>query len=216
MSASKVFIVEDDLTARNILTTTLATQGYEVTSFFDGDALLAGIRQCRPAFVVLDVFLPGKSGLEILRDLRELCASVPVLMVSGKGTIDIAVDALKNGAVDFVQKPFRPRDLVERIESILDRKTAFASVLPGVDLASASQNRPLLTGREREILVQTLLGRSAKETSRLYGISYRTVEDHRANILKKTGSSSLIGAFRAMAGPGAFDQLVEAVVGRAA
>ena len=215
MNPPEVFIVEDDLTARNILTATLALEGYKVASFYDGNALLAAIRKCRPSFIVLDVFLPEGSGLEILRDVRELCPSIPVLMISGQGTIDMAVDALKDGASDFVQKPFRPRDLMKRINSALARKTAIAAALPRIDLPSIPPGQPLLTGREREILAHTLLGKSAKETSRMYGISHRTVEDHRSNIMKKTGSTSLIAAFRAMAGPAAFDQLVAAIVGGA-
>ena len=114
MSSREIFIVEDDVTSRAILTAVLTNAGYKVISFFDGEALLAAVRKCRPHCVLLDVCLPGRSGLDVLKDLKAV-DPVRVMMISGHGTIDMAVQALKDGATDFIQKPFRLPDLLTRV-----------------------------------------------------------------------------------------------------
>lgn len=213
MNSGEVFIVEDDATARHLMSVTLAAAGYEVFSFFDEAALLAALRKRRPCFVLLDICLPGKSGLEILRNIRATGDAVPVLMVSGNGTIDVAVEALRDGAVDFVQKPFRPRQLMARIEAVLDRLAASRSALPRARVPADVDGGAMLTRREKEILAQILLGKSAKETGRLCGISYRTVEDHRASINRKTGAKTSIDLFRALIGRDAYHDLIAAMIG---
>ena len=210
MSSREIFIVEDDVTSRAILSAVLTNAGYKVVSFFDGEALLAAVRKRRPHCVLLDVCLPGKSGLEILQDLRAV-DPVRVIMISGHGTVDVAVQALKDGALDFIQKPFKPRELLARIEEVLERQ-ASAVLLPLINPDSGPLRQTRLTQRETEMLGQVLLGKSAKETSRLCGISPRTVEDHRSNIKRKLGAKSSIELLRVTIGPGAFDQLIATVV----
>ena len=114
MNNRDVFVVEDDITARAILTVVLTKAGYRVTSFFDGHTLVAAVRQRRPHCVLLDVCLPGRSGLDVLKDLKAV-DPVRVMMISGHGTVDTAVQALKDGATDFIQKPFRLHDLLTRV-----------------------------------------------------------------------------------------------------
>jgi FixJ family two-component response regulator len=213
MNSGEVFIVEDDATARALMSASLTSAGYEVFSFFDEPALLAALRKRRPRFILLDICLPGKSGLDILRDLRAMGEPVPVIMVTGHGTIDIAVEALRDGATDFVQKPFKPRQLMARIEAVLERETASQLVLPRAQLPATLRGRAALTSREKEILAQTLLGRSAKETGRLCGINHRTVEDHRASISRKTGAKAPIELLRAVLGPNAFNELIASMLG---
>jgi two-component system, LuxR family, response regulator FixJ len=216
MNSGEVFIVEDDATARALMSASLTSAGYEVFSFFDEPALLAALRKRRPRFILLDICLPGKSGLDILRDLRAMGEPVPVIMVTGHGTIDIAVEALRDGATDFVQKPFKPRQLMDRIAAVLERQATSQSAPPRAHLPPSLQARAALTVREKEILAQTLLGKSSKETGRLFGISHRTVEDHRASISRKTGAKAPIDLLRAVLGPSAFDELVASMVGPAA
>lgn len=213
MNSGEVFIVEDDATARQLLSVTLSAAGYEVFGFVDEVTLLAALRTHRPRLVLLDICLPGKSGLDILRAIRTTGDAVPVIMISGHGTIDIAVEALRDGAVDFVQKPFKPRQLLDRIEAVLERQAATQSVFPRAQLPAELHARAALTCREKEILAQTLLGGSSKETARLFGISHRTVEDHRASIGRKTGAKAPIDLLRTMLGPGAFDELIATMVG---
>lgn len=210
MSSREIFIVEDDVTIRAILSAALTSASYKVISFFDGDALLAAVRKRRPHCVLLDVCLPGKSGLEILRDLQAVDA-VRVIMISGHGTIDVAVQALRDGALDFIQKPFKPREMLARIEDVLEQQ-AREALAPRINPVSSPLHHIRLTHRETEMLGQVLLGKSAKETSRLCGISPRTVEDHRSNIKRKLGVKSSIELLRVAIGSGVFDQLIASVV----
>ncbi|KAH2808561.1 hypothetical protein KXV85_005891, partial [Aspergillus fumigatus] len=105
MTSNEIFILEDDLTMRAMLKASLERAGYQVVFFADGDALLAHARQASPACVLLDLCLPGKSGIEVLTTLNSQGCSAPVLMISGQGNIPTAVQALRLGAADFIEKP---------------------------------------------------------------------------------------------------------------
>ncbi|MGA7804671.1 response regulator transcription factor [Bradyrhizobium sp.] len=209
MATSEIFIVEDDVTMRQLLATVLGKAGYDVTCFVDGDSLLAATGERYPLCIMLDICLPGQSGLDILKRLTDSHYPAPVFMISGHGTIDVAVQAIKDGATDFIQKPFRANELAPRIEAAIarDRMKRVSK------LGSISLNFPghaTLTAREREILAQTMLGKSTKQLSRLYGISPRTVEDHRSNIRRKTGGKSFIELIRDAIGSRAFENMVMA------
>lgn len=208
MSLREIFIVEDDATVRQILSIVLTRAGYDVVCFLDGEALLATARKRYPLCILLDVRLPGKSGLEILKELRAENYPAPVIMISGHGTIDTAMEAVRNGAIDFIQKPFNGVKLVSRIEEALEREAASRVSALGSGCSLHLPGQEALTAREREILTQTLLGKSNKEVSRLYGISPRTVEDHRSNIKRKTGGKTLIELVRAAIGSETFERLV--------
>ena len=121
MSSREIFILEDDLTMRAMLKVVLEQSGYQPVFFVDGDALQAEVRRSSPACVLLDVLVPGRSGLEILRALRSEDCPAPILMVSGHGNIAIAVQALQIGAADFIEKPFAASDLVARIGRVAVR-----------------------------------------------------------------------------------------------
>src|SRR5580698_45448 len=157
-SRGEIFVVDDDPAVRETLSLVLSAGGYEVICFADGAALLAVARSRTPACILLDVHIPGKSGLDILRELHGEDYPAPIFMISGQGDIAMAVSAIKNGALDFIEKPF-----------------------PG---------REPLTRREREVLEQFTSGASNKEAGRTLGISPRTIEDHRANIMKKLGAKN--------------------------
>jgi FixJ family two-component response regulator len=210
MSSREIFVVEDDPAVRQTLSVVLSAAGYEVICFLDGDALLATARKRYPLCILLDLHLPGKSGLEILRELSAEHYPAPVFMISGHGTIDLAMQAVRDGAVDFIQKPFRGAELVGRIETALERETTLRASRVGNVPPLNVPGQTALTNREREILTQTLLGKSTKEMSRLYGISPRTVEDHRSNIKRKTGAKTVIELVRAAIGAQTFDSLVTA------
>ncbi len=216
MSSHEIFVVEDDPAMRRLLAIVLTKAGYQVVCFADGEALIAATRKRDPLCILLDVCLPGKSGLEILRELKADKCPAPVLMISGTGTIEIAVQAVKGGAIDFVQKPFGGAQLLRHISDALEQ----ASARRAVTLESGgSLNLPgcaALTNREREILAQTLLGKSNKEMGRLYGLSPRTIEDHRSNIKKKTGTKNLFDLFRTTIGWQKFEALDAAHTGKMA
>src|SRR5579859_6323209 len=116
----EIFVVDDDPAVRDTLSLVLSTGGYEVICFADGAALLAVARSRTPACILLDVHIPGKSGLDILKELRGEEYPAPIFMISGQGDISMAVSAIKNGALDFIEKPFRGNELVARLNEAIE------------------------------------------------------------------------------------------------
>src|ERR1700744_4472813 len=115
----EIFVVDDDPAVRETLSIVLSRGGYEVICFADGAALLAVARTRTPACILLDVHIPGKSGLDILKELRGEDYPAPIFMISGKGDIAMAVDAIKSGALDFIEKPFRGSEIVARLDEAI-------------------------------------------------------------------------------------------------
>src|SRR5712672_2087999 len=116
----EIFVVVDDPVIRVILSMVLSAGGYKVICFADGAALLAVARTRCPSCILLDVHIPGKSGLDILKELHGEDYPAPIFMISGKGDISMAVSAIKSGALDFIEKPFRGSELVARLNEAID------------------------------------------------------------------------------------------------
>jgi FixJ family two-component response regulator len=195
-SRGEIFVVDDDPAVRDTLSLVLSLGGYEVICFADGAALLAVARTRTPACILLDVHIPGKSGLDILKELRGEDYPAPIFMISGQGDVAMAVSAIKNGALDFIEKPFRGSEIVMRLNEAIDayaRRHAHNSA----KIASVHfPGREPLTRREREVLEQFTSGASNKEAGRQLGISPRTIEDHRANIMRKLGARNAADLIR--------------------
>ena len=185
----EIFVVDDDPAVRETLSIVLSRGGYEVICFADGAALLAVARTRTPACILLDVHIPGKSGLDILKELHGEDYPAPIFIISGQGDIAMAVSAIKHGALDFIEKPFKGHELVARLDEAIDayahRKAESVQSKAG---SFHFAGREPLTRREREVLEQFTAGASNKEAGRHLGISPRTIEDHRANIMKKLGA----------------------------
>lgn len=185
----EVFVVDDDPAVRDTLSIVLAAGGYQVVCFADGAALLPIARSRTPACILLDVHIPGKSGLDILKELHGEDYPAPIFMISGQGDIAMAVSAIKNGALDFIEKPFRGSEIVARLNEAIDAHTRRKANSAGSNLQSLQfPGREPLTRREREVLEQFTNGASNKEAGLHLGISPRTIEDHRANIMRKLGA----------------------------
>jgi FixJ family two-component response regulator len=175
----QIYVVDDDAVVREVLSIILRKEGYDVICFADGAALLAAVQQKMPTCILLDIEIPGSSGLDILRKLRANRYTVPIFMISGKGSIPTAVEAISCGAVDFIEKPFRGGDVVARLHAELEKR---------VQTAAPTDTCPTLeclTPRENEVLKLCVLGKSSKEISAELKISFRTVEDHRSNVIRK-------------------------------
>lgn len=180
-----VFIVDDDPSVRDALSVVLTLEGYAVTSFAEGSSLLDATRRHVPACIMLDVHMPGRSGLDILKDLNTQCYGAPVFIISGQGDIPMAVDAIRHGALDFIEKPFNADLIVSRVREAIDARERREEDAANNPLAPNFPGRDLLTPREREVLTQIAGGASNKETGRNLTISPRTVEVHRARIMEK-------------------------------
>lgn len=187
----EIFVVDDDPAIRNLLALLFSRRGYQVVCFADGDSVLAALRTQSPTCVLLDVHIPGKSGIDILKDLNARNHPAPVLIMSGKGDIPMAVDAIKGGALDFIEKPFRGNEVVMRVEEAVSahRRRELAAGSPGATQFYIPGGE-LLTAREQEVLARLVTGATNKEAGIQLGISHRTIEIHRARIMEKLGARS--------------------------
>jgi FixJ family two-component response regulator len=187
-SKGEIVIVDDDPAVRETLSLIFSHEGYEVTCFADGASFLAAARVRVPACILLDVYIPGRSGLDILKDLNAGDYPAPVFIISGQGDIPMAVDAIKHGALDFIEKPFSGAAVVARVGDAI-ATWRFRLQQQAADPVSLEfAGRKPLTQRESEVVAQLLTGASNKEIARRLGISPRTIEIHRAHIMEKLGA----------------------------
>jgi FixJ family two-component response regulator len=183
---TEIYVVDDDAAVRDALRMVFELEGYRVKAFSDGTSFLAGIRMRTPACVILDVHMPGRSGLDILGEI-EPGFPAPVFMISGQGDIPMAVEAIKQGAHDFLEKPFDAETVVTRVREALEAKERKAAK-SSESMLAAFTGEENLTPREREVLERIAMGASNKEAGRQLGISPRTIEVHRARIMEKLGA----------------------------
>lgn len=182
MRTYPVYIVDDDPALRRTVIRTLAETDAEIIEFDSAEALLAGYSDRPTGCILLDIRLPGLSGLTLLEQISKLKPANAVIMLSGYGDIPSAVSAVKLGALDFIQKPFRKEQLVERLKKAFEKLAA----------EMADQERlEVLTPRERDVLDAFSSGAPNKIVAFELGLSPRTVEMHRARIFKKLGVVNL-------------------------
>ena len=188
-SELQVAIVDDDESIRLAVQTLLARNGISSEAYPSAEAFLAEFRAERIGCIVLDLQLPGVDGLQLQELLNRQGVDIPVIVFTAQGSIPKAVRALKNGAVDFVEKPFDNRDLVRRIQEYVEQETSKRqrSRLQH----SASGRLASLTVREREVMDRIVLGRLNKHIADELGICVKTVEFHRSKIMHKIGVHSV-------------------------
>jgi two-component system, LuxR family, response regulator FixJ len=192
-----IYVVDDDASVRDALSVVLTLEGFHVSGFAEGNSFIAAVRQRRPDCIILDVHMPGRSGLDILKELRNQQYDVPLFIISGQGDIPMAVDAIKNGALDFIEKPFDAKTLVTRVrEAIAAAARLKAQPPPGSRLAARFPGRDLLTPREFQVLELIANGASNKVAGRQLGISPRTIEVHRARVMEKLGATNTVELVR--------------------
>lgn len=184
-----VYIVDDDDGMRRALTLLMSTVGYHAVAFARPTDFLSKFDPNQPGCLVLDVRMPEMSGLEVQQHLNRAGSLLPVILVTGHGDIPMAVQAMKDGAFDFLQKPFRDQDLLDRINAALKQDAENrAAVEKHADLRRRSES---LTPREREVMALVVDGKANKVIAIDLGLSERTVEIHRANVMEKMGARSV-------------------------
>ena len=184
-----VFVVDDDEAVRSALKLLLKSVGLTAQALPSAQQFLATYDPLQPGCLVLDVRMPGMSGLELQEHLNLKGAVIPVIFITGHGDVPMAVEAMQQGAFDFLQKPFRDQDLIDRIQKALAKDKQNRA-----ELGERSRNRERfesLTPREREVLALVASGKPNKVMAGDLGLSQRTVEIHRARVMEKMGVSSL-------------------------
>jgi two-component system, LuxR family, response regulator FixJ len=184
-----VVVVDDDDAVRTSLKLLLKSVGLPVESHPSAQEFLNRFDPERPGCLVLDIRMPGMSGLELQERLNEMHAIVPIVFITGHGDVPMAVEAMQHGAVDFIQKPFRDQDLIDRINQALEKDKGNRAALKERDAILARMEQ--LTPREREVLELVTHGKANKVIAGDLDVSQRTVEIHRARVMEKMGASSL-------------------------
>lgn len=184
-----VHIIDDDDALRDSLEWLLESTGLKVASYPSAEAFLGAYNADMRGCLVLDIRMPGMSGLELHEKLKAQHSTLPVIFITGHGDVPMAVSALKKGAFDFIEKPFHDQDMLNLISQCLARERADrAHARQGAD---AQRRIEGLTPREREVLELIVAGRLNKQIADELGISIKTVEVHRARVMEKMGANSL-------------------------
>ncbi len=189
-----VHVVDDDEPVRDAIGMLLDSVGMAHACHADAQSFLTAYNPEQRGCLVLDIRMPGMSGLELQAELQKRDASLPIIFITGHGDIPMAVEAMRRGAVDFIRKPFRDQDLLDRINEALERDAADHE--HNKDFEAARQIFDTLTPREAEVFERVTAGQANKVIALELGISERTVEIHRSNVMQKTGCRSLAALVR--------------------
>ncbi len=184
-----IFIVDDDAAVRDALKLLLRSVGQAVETFGSAQEFLDAYSEDRPGCLVLDIRMPGMSGLELQQKLNEKHSILPIIFITGHGDVPMAVEAMQAGAVDFIQKPFRDQDLIDRINQALEKDSSNRAALG--ERNDIRRRLDTLTPREREVLDLVVHGKANKVIAGDLKLSQRTVEIHRARVMEKMQASSL-------------------------
>ena len=184
-----VYVVDDDEAVRDSVQWLLEGQDFRVRSFESSEVFLARYDPREVACLIVDIRMDGMSGLELQDRLIERNSPLPIAFITGHGDVPLAVDTMKKGALDFIQKPFNEQQLVPLVERMLEQ--ARANFAEHQQAASRDALLSKLTGREAQVLERIVAGRLNKQIAADLGISIKTVEAHRANIMEKLGANTV-------------------------
>jgi two-component system, chemotaxis family, CheB/CheR fusion protein len=188
-ASSVIFVVDDDSHVRAALRDLLEAGGRTVEDYASCEAFLAAYDPGREGCLLIDAYLPGMGGLDLLKHLRRAGHLLPAVMITGNSDVPMAVQAMKAGASDFLEKPIGRSELEASVERALEQSHDFNKLAAARE--DAAHRVAGLTPRQREIMELILAGQPSKNIASDLGISQRTVENHRAAIMTKTGSKSL-------------------------
>lgn len=194
-----VYIVDDDEAVRDSLQWLLEGKDYSVRCYDAAETFLNRFDPREVACLIVDIRMGGMSGLELQDKLIERKSPLPIVFITGHGDVPMAVNTMKKGAMDFIQKPFKEEDLLTLVERMLDQaKTSFAE---HQQAASREALMSKLTGREAQVLERIVAGRLNKQIADDLGISIKTVEAHRANIMEKLNANTVADLLKTALGP---------------
>ena len=188
-NATTVHLVDDDDGMRRALSLLLNTVGYKTAAFASAKEFLDKFKVDTAGCLVLDIRMPGMSGLELQQHLNRMGSMLPVIFITGHGDVPMAVQAMKEGAFEFVQKPFRDQDLLDRINHALELDQKNRGTL--AHRADVLQHFESLTAREKQVMAMVVDGAANKVIAIDLGLSERTVEIHRAKVMEKMGARSV-------------------------
>ena len=194
MNETTIYIVDDDAGIRQSLEYMLQFHDYNTEAYASADVFLAALDRARPGCLLLDVRMLGMDGLALQEHLVAHSPHLPVILISGHGDIEMAVKAMKAGAVDFIEKPFSNDAILGAIDRALTHEDEPLGPPRQKSIAQARFGR--LTARERQVLEILVMGRSNKSIAKELSISPRTVEIHRARIMEKTDVDNFAGLTR--------------------
>jgi FixJ family two-component response regulator len=184
-----VYVVDDDLSVRQALSSLVRSIGLRAETFASAREFLRFERPDAPSCLVLDVQLPDTSGLDLPRELDAIDAAIPVIYITGHGTIPMGVRAVKEGALEFLTKPFREEDLIAAIRQALEHDRGARQ--ERAELARARGCFESLTPRERDVLALLVTGRMNKQIASELGIAEQTIKQHRGRVMKKLAVGSV-------------------------
>ena len=184
-----VFVIDDDAAARSAIESLLQSVGRRVETFGSASEFLEREPPDGPSCLVLDVRLPGMSGIELQRHLTSNGVNVPIIFITGHGDIPMSVEAMKAGAMEFLTKPFRGQQLLDAIHAAIERNRATRE--GEAQLEDLRRRVDTLTPREREVMQRVIAGLLNKQIAAELGASERTIKIHRANVMRKMGAESL-------------------------
>jgi two-component system response regulator FixJ len=184
-----IHVVDDDAALRESLAFLLSAEGFEVIAYDGASALLARASRLAPGCILTDIRMPGMTGLELVVELKRLGLEHPVIVMTGHGDVQLAVEAMKAGVLDFLEKPFADEALIGAIRAALAVSADKAT--RGAEKAEIERRAAQLTERERDVFEAIVAGDSNKTAALKLGISPRTVEIYRANVMSKMQARSL-------------------------
>lgn len=184
-----VYVIDDEADVCEALKTLLETAGLEARTYASAEEFLSDVKVSRPLCLLVDVRLPGMSGLDLVRHLQQGLVRPVVVMITGHGDVPLAVKAMRAGALHFMEKPFEPAELLETLEEALQRVSRMA--VEEATSATIETNYRSLTPREQEVMSLLAEGMPTKLLATKLGISTRTAEHHRAAVLKKMGARTV-------------------------
>jgi len=193
-SGATVFVVDDDDALRRATTRLLASHGFTVKAFASAEEFVAAFDPEASGCLLLDLRMPGQSGLELQRTLGERGATLPIVFLTGHADVPASVHAMKHGAIDFLEKPVNEVQLVDALGRAIARDTEMRALR--TERARLQRRYDALTPREREVFDEVVAGQLNKQAAYALGIAERTVKLHRARLLEKMGAASLADLVR--------------------